>query len=90
MNGLFAEVTYLLCALTALACAAMLLRGFLASRVRLLLWSGVCFAALAVENALLYVDKIVVPDTDIATLRTAIALAGLLCLVFALILHSEP
>jgi hypothetical protein len=89
MNSLFAEVTYLLCAFTALACALLLLRGFLTRRSRLLLWSGLCFVALAVENMLLYVDKVLVPDVDLALLRTAVALAGLLGLVFALVLHSE-
>ena len=90
MTTLLAEVTYVLCALTALTCAILLLRGYLATRARLLLWSAVCFAALAAENGLLYVDKAIVPDTDLAVLRTAIALAGLLCLVLALVVHSEP
>jgi hypothetical protein len=90
MTSLFAEVTYVLCALTALACGFLLLRGFIRTRLRLLLWSGVCFAALAAENAILYFDRIVVPDTDLSVPRTVIALAGLLCLVLALVLHSEP
>ena len=90
MSAVFAEVTYVLCALTALACTLLLVRGYIETRVRLLLWSGVCFAALAAENAILYVDRALVPDTDLAVLRTAIALAGLLCLVIALVLHSEP
>jgi hypothetical protein len=89
MSTLFAEVTYLLCAFTALACALLLLRGFLDTRVRLLLWSGVCFAALTLENALLYVDKVIVPDFDLTAVRMSIALAGLLCLVLALALHTE-
>lgn len=90
MSTFFAEVTYVLCALTALACTFLLVRGYIQARARLLLWSGVCFAALAVENAILYVDKALVPDTDLALLRTAVALAGLLCLVLALVRHSEP
>jgi hypothetical protein len=89
VSNLFAEVTYLLCAFTALACALLLLRGFIETRVRLLLWSGVCFAALTMENALLYVDKAIVPDVDLTALRMGIALTGLLCLVLALTLHSE-
>jgi hypothetical protein len=87
---LLAEVTYILCALTALACVFLLLRGFIATRAQLLLWSAVCFGALATENGLLYVDRAIVPDVDLAVLRTAIALAGLLCLVLALVVQSEP
>ena len=90
MSTMVAEVTYVLCAFTALACAFLLLRGFFETRARLLLWSGICFAALAAENLLLYVDKVIVPDLDLAVLRTGVALAGLLGLVFALVMHSEP
>ena len=89
MTSLFAEVTYLLCAVTAVACTFLLLRGFLRTRIRLLLWSGVCFVALAVENVLLYVDNIIVPDIDLSVPRASIALAGLLCLVLALALDGE-
>jgi hypothetical protein len=49
----------------------------------------VCFAALTLENALLYVDKAIVPDVDLTAMRMGIALTGLLCLVLALALHSE-
>ena len=48
-----------------------------------------CFVALAVENVLLYVDNIIVPDTDLSVARASIALAGLLCLVLALALDGE-
>ena len=42
-EGLMATLVYALCALTSLACAVLLLRGYASSRVRLLLWSGLCF-----------------------------------------------
>ena len=48
-------------ALTALACTALLLRGYAASRVRLLLWSGLCFGFLTLNNVLVAVD-LVHPD----------------------------
>ena len=51
----FAVVVYTLCALTALACAVLLLRAYGASGVRLLLWGGVCFVGLTVNNVLLAV-----------------------------------
>ena len=47
------QLVYVLCALTSLACAILLLRGYFRTRVRLLLWSGLCFAGLALNNALL-------------------------------------
>jgi len=39
------------------------------SRSRLLLWSTLCFVALAVNNVLLFVDLVVVPDVDLRFVR---------------------
>ena len=52
---------YSLCAAAALACATLLLRAFSRSGYRLLLWSGLCFAGLTMNNLLLVLDKIVFP-----------------------------
>ena len=41
-----AAAVYVLCALTSLACAVLLLRGFAQRGVRLLLWSGLGFVGL--------------------------------------------
>ena len=38
-----AAAVYVLCALTSLACAVLLLRAYLRRKVRLLLWSGLGF-----------------------------------------------
>jgi hypothetical protein len=84
-----AEAVYLLCALTSVACAALLLRGYLASRTRLLFWSSLCFAGLAVNNVILFVDKVVVPDVDLALFRNGAALASLVVLLFGLIWESR-
>jgi hypothetical protein len=80
-----AETTYLLCAATALVCVGLLLRAFLRTGVRLLLWSGICFIALSLENALLFLDVVIVPDVDLQAWRNIVALVGLLCLLFGLI-----
>ena len=47
-----AEAIYLLCAATSLAAAAMLLRQYRSRPSRLLLWSCIGFAGLAVNNVL--------------------------------------
>jgi len=64
-----AETVYVLCALTSLACTALLLRSYAETRVRLLLWSGLCFAGLALNNVILFVDKVVAPDVDLSLVR---------------------
>jgi hypothetical protein len=76
---------YVLCSLTALACAVMLLRAYVRSRARLLFWSSVCFFALTIENLLVFVDFVVVPDISLALVRNGISLLGLLVLIYGCI-----
>lgn len=84
-----ATLVYALCALTSVACAVLLLRGYLATRVRLLLWSGLCFAGLAVNNVFLLVDKRVVPDIDLSLWRTIPALVGVALLLYGLVWETR-
>lgn len=84
-----ATLVYALCALTSVACAVLLLRGYLANRVRLLLWSGLCFAGLAVNNVFLLVDKRVVPDIDLSLWRTIPALVGVALLLYGLVWETR-
>jgi hypothetical protein len=80
-----AEIVYALCALTSTLCAVLLLRGYRTSRVPLLFWSGLCFVGLALNNFLLFVDLIVVPQIDLFMWRTGVALAGMGVLLYGLI-----
>jgi heme/copper-type cytochrome/quinol oxidase subunit 4 len=80
-----ATFVYALCALTSLACAVMLVRGYRQSRVRLLLWAGLCFCGLALNNLLLFVDMRVVPTVDLSVWRTLPALAGVALLIYGLV-----
>jgi hypothetical protein len=84
-----AEAVYVLCGVTSLGCAALLVRGWRRDRTPLLLWAAVCFIALALNNLLLSVDLIIVPERDLSVLRGAIALGGLTALLCALI-WQEP
>jgi hypothetical protein len=76
------ETIYLLCALTSLACAGLLLRGYRQRRTRLLLWSSGCFGLLAVNNVLLFVDLVLIPSVDLSLARS---MAGLLAIVLLLV-----
>lgn len=84
-----ATLVYALCALTSLACAVLLLRGYLHSRARLLLWSGLCFAGLAANNVLLLIDKRVVPTMDLSLWRSLPALAGVAVLLYGLVWETR-
>lgn len=83
-----AAAVYILCALTCLACGVLLLRGYRRNRSRLLLWSGLCFLGLTVDNVLLFVDLVVLPQHDLAMARNLIALASFSLLLFGLIWES--
>jgi hypothetical protein len=80
-----ATLVFALCALTSSACAFLLLRGYFRGRIRLLLWSGLCFAGLALNNILLFIDKRVVPDMDLSVWRTLPALAGIALLLYGFV-----
>lgn len=75
--------------LTSIACMVLLLRAYGHSRVRLLLWSGLCFVFLSVNNVLLFLDLIVFPDIDLRAYRLSAALIGLLFLIYGFIAEAE-
>ena len=80
-----AAAVYVLCALTSLACVALLLRGYAQRGARLLLWSGLGFAGIALGNVMLVMDAVVLPESDLSLLRSLPVLAGLAVLIYGLI-----
>jgi hypothetical protein len=84
-----AAIIYTLCSLTALLCAVMLLMAYYRSRYRLLLWSGLCFAGLTLNNLLLVFDKLVFPDVDFSLWRSITVLIAMAVLLFGLIWDAE-
>lgn len=85
-----AEAVYILCAVTSIVCALLLLRGYRASRTRLLFWAGLCFTGLAIDNVLLFVDIVVLPpQIDLFWYRTSFGLAAMLVFLYGLIWESR-
>lgn len=82
-------IVYFLCALTCWLCAVLLLRGYARQRARLLFWSGAAFCAFGVSNIMLFVDLVLVPNTDFSLMRSAITLVGILLLLRGLIWESS-
>jgi Family of unknown function (DUF5985) len=80
-----AEIVYLLCALTSLACTALLARAWWRTRSRLLMWSSLCFLLFTANNIVLFADRVIVPDVDLALVRAATGAAGVMVLLFGLI-----
>lgn len=77
------SVIYLLCALTSALCALLLLREYRRTTLRLLLWSGLSFAAMAVANTLVFTDLVLYPQNDLSIARAAI-----MCVATALLLYG--
>ena len=84
-----AEAVYFLCALTSVVCAAMLYRGYRAHGTMLLFWASLCFAGLALNNILTFVDLVIIADVDLSLLRSAIAVASMAVLIYGLIWESR-
>ncbi len=84
-----APIIYGLCSIAALLCAFLLLRGYRRGGYRLLLWSGLCFVGLTLNNLALVVDKIVLPEVDLSVPRTSIALLAMSVLIYGLIWDAE-
>lgn len=82
---MMAETVYLLCAITSIVCGIMLLLGYRASRTKLLFWSSLCFAGLALDNVLLFLDLVLVQQMDLSVLRSSIALGAMMMLIFGLV-----
>jgi hypothetical protein len=86
---MMAAFVYILCALTTVLCAALLLRSSRRSPSRLLFWSGNSFICLALANILLFVDLVVVQDRDLIIFRNIVTLTGVSMLLYGLIWEGE-
>jgi len=72
----FEALIYLLCVVTSVVCAWLLISAFVRRRQGLLLWSAVCFSLLAVNNLLVFADLVLLPQVDLSLPRSLTALAG--------------
>ncbi|MBX3470005.1 MAG: hypothetical protein KF878_24270 [Planctomycetes bacterium] len=84
-----AEAVYLLGSILSALCAVMLLRGYARTGHRLLLWTCLCFLGLTLNNAILFVDMVLVPATNLSIVRLVPALVGLTLLLYGLIWEAE-
>jgi hypothetical protein len=80
---------YILTIVTTLVCSVLLLRAYLRVRNRLLLWSGLCFVGLTIENLLVLADMILFPGIDLFTYRLAAAAISISLLLFGLVWERQ-
>ena len=80
-----AFIVYLLCSVTSLGCAVMLMRAYFKNKTRLLFWSSLCFVGIAINNILLSVDFYLGPAYDLSSVRAVSALLGMGVMMYGLI-----
>lgn len=80
---------YVLCFVTSAVCAWLLTRGYLRSRVRLLLWSALCFVLLAANNLLVIVDLLIIEERTFQLERLVIMLAAVVVLLIGFVWDLE-
>jgi len=67
----------------------LLLRNYLKDRKPLLFWSTACFVGLAVNNLLLFLDLVILPDIDLLWARSLSALAAVSVLLYGFIWEAD-
>jgi hypothetical protein len=82
-------LVYILCLLTCALCAGLLIRSWLKTRTRLLLWTAASFVFLAINNLFLFIDTTVLPEVDLSVFRVSSALIAVAILIFGLIWEAE-
>jgi hypothetical protein len=81
-----AEIVYILCSITSTLCAAMLYRKYKKMPMPLLLWSCLCFVGMAINNILLFIDMVLLPESiDLSVLRTVPAVIGVAFLIYGFV-----
>ncbi|HYJ31169.1 MAG TPA: DUF5985 family protein [Allosphingosinicella sp.] len=89
MSDIFPSAVYLLCFATSSACALLLARNYRRTRARLLLWSALCFLFLALNNLVVMIDLLLLPDVDLQIPRLALSLGAVGLLLFGCIWDLE-
>jgi hypothetical protein len=85
----FPAAVFLLCFATSVLCLALLVRAYLRSKSRLLFWSAACFVLLAINNGLVFLDMVIVPEGDLRVIRHLLALAAISTLLYGFIWDAD-
>lgn len=89
MGTLFPTLVYSLCFGTSGLCAFLLGRSFHKTRTRMLFWSAICFALLAIVNGIVILDMLVFPESDFRSMRLWLTLVAVAVLLFGFIWNED-
>lgn len=85
MSAPVAQLVYILSAFTSAMVTWLLWGSYRKTGFALLFWSALCFLGLTLNNILVFVDLILLPQTDLAVLRVTPAVLGFFALVYGLV-----
>jgi hypothetical protein len=86
MSNPVATIVYFLCFATSAGCGWLLVRSYRRTRSALLRWTAACFVLLGLNNLLLVLDLVFLPDAiDLRPARLAAALVALATLLYGFI-----
>ena len=74
-----------MCTATSGLCTWLLLRAWRRSRAALLVWSALCFLLLTLNNLLVFVDVVLLPDIDLSLLRLTSSLLATAVLIYGFV-----
>jgi hypothetical protein len=89
MSEAVPTAVYLLCLVTSVVCAALLVRAWRRTRTRLLLWTAASFLLLSLNNLVLVADLVLFPAAYLTPLRQATAFLALLVLLYGFIWETD-
>ena len=84
-----ASAVYLLCIATSALCMVLLVRGYMRTGARLLLWSALCFVGLAISNILRIADLRIFLAADLYTYRLGTTAIAMCLLLWGLVWESQ-
>ena len=85
----FPALVFFLCMVASALCMALLIRAWWRSGTALLLWSSLCFVFLALNNLLVFLDIVILPQVDLLPLRHVASLGAVSVLLVGFIWEAD-
>jgi hypothetical protein len=85
----FPALVFFLCMIASALCMALLIRAWRRSGTALLLWSSLCFVFLALNNLLVFLDIVILPEMNLLPLRQLASLAAVSVLLVGFIWEAD-
>ncbi len=82
-------LVYLLCLVTCVLCAGLLVRAWLKTRIRLMMWTATGFVFLAFNNLFLFCDVVLFPNIDFSIPRFTASLLAVATMIVGFIWEAE-